>query len=298
MAKIGFVGVGNMGAPMALNLLKTGHEVRTFDRDPAAARRVEASGGIAAATLTDAVGDAEVVITMLPAGAQVRAVYGDGIVPAVRPDTLLIDCSTIDVESARAVAETAEGRGLAMVDAPVSGGVGGAAAGTLTFMVGGPDAAVTRARPILEAMGRNVVHTGGPGTGQAAKICNNLILGVSMTAVAEAFNLADKLGLERQKLFDVSSVSSGQCWSLTTYCPVPGPVPSSPANRDYEPGFAADMMLKDLGLALSAAQTHGSATPLGAVTSQLYQLLRNQGLGKKDFSVIIKLLEGVHDGGR
>ena len=298
MAEIAFVGVGNMGGPMALNLLKAGHAVRAFDRDAAAATRVEAAGGIAAAELADAVRGADAVVTMLPAGAQVRAVYGEGILPAVAGDTLLIDCSTIDVESARAVAELAAERGLAMVDAPVSGGVGGAAAGTLTFMVGGPDAAVTRARPLLEAMGKTVVHTGAAGTGQAAKICNNLVLGISMTAVAEAFTLADKLGLERQKLFDAASVSSGQCWSLTTYCPVPGPVPTSPANRDYDPGFTAEMMLKDLELALAAAQHHGSAVPLGAVAGQLYQLLRNQGLGKKDFSVIIKMLERMDDEGR
>jgi 3-hydroxyisobutyrate dehydrogenase len=298
MAEIAFVGVGNMGGPMALNLLKAGHAVRAFDRDAAAAQRVEAAGGIAAAELADAVRGADAVVTMLPAGAQVRAVYGEGILPAVAGDTLLIDCSTIDVESARAVAELAAARGLAMVDAPVSGGVGGAAAGTLTFMVGGPDAAVTRVRPLLEAMGETVVHTGDAGTGQAAKICNNLVLGISMTAVAEAFTLADRLGLERQKLFDVASVSSGQCWSLTTYCPVPGPVPTSPANRDYDPGFTAEMMLKDLKLALAAAQHHGSAAPLGALAGQLYQLLRNQGLGKKDFSVIIKMLERMDDEGR
>jgi len=298
MARIGFVGVGNMGAPMALNLLKAGHEVRAFDRDPAAAQRVEAAGGIAAADLTAAVSGVEAVVTMLPAGAQVRAVYGEGIVPAVARDTLLIDCSTIDVDSARAVAELAAGRGLAMVDAPVSGGVGGAAAGTLTFMVGGPEAAVGRARPLLEAMGERIVATGGPGSGQAAKICNNLILGISMTAVAEAFTLADKLGLERQKLFEVASVSSGQCWSLTTYCPVPGPVPSSPANRGYEPGFTAEMMLKDLNLALAAGQARGAVSPLGAMAAQIYQLLHNQGLGKKDFSVIIQMLDGMHDGAR
>ncbi|NBB70010.1 MAG: 3-hydroxyisobutyrate dehydrogenase, partial [Alphaproteobacteria bacterium] len=281
-----------------LNLLKAGHEVRAFDRDPAAARRVEAAGGTAAADLTAAVDGVEAVVTMLPAGAQVRAVYGDGIVPAVARDTLLIDCSTIDVDSARAVAELAAGRGLAMVDAPVSGGVGGAAAGTLTFMVGGPEAALGRARPLLAAMGERIVPTGGAGSGQAAKICNNLILGISMTAVAEAFTLADKLGLERQKLFDVAAVSSGQCWSLTTYCPVPGPVPSSPANRDYEPGFTAEMMLKDLHLALAAGQPRGVVSPLGAVAAQIYQLLHNQGLGKKDFSVIIQMLEGMHAGAR
>ncbi|MFP4125660.1 MAG: 3-hydroxyisobutyrate dehydrogenase, partial [Alphaproteobacteria bacterium] len=249
-------------------------------------------------TLAAALDGADADITMLPDGAQVRAVYGEGIVPSAAAHTLLIDCSTIDVETARAVAAMAAERGLAMVDAPVSGGVGGAAAGTLTVMVGGPDAAVSRARPLLAPMAKTVVHTGSAGTGQAAKICNNLILGVSMTAVAEAFNLADKLGLERQKLFDVAAVSSGQCWSLTTYCPVPGPVPGSPANRDYEPGFTAEMMLKDLRLALAAARTYQSATPLGALAGELFQLLRNQGLGKKDFSVIIKMLEGMHGRGR
>jgi 3-hydroxyisobutyrate dehydrogenase len=296
MAEIAFVGVGNMGAPMALNLLKAGHAVRAFDRDAAAATRVAAAGGTAAPTLADALDGADTVITMLPAGAQVRAVYGEGILPNAPADSLLVDCSTIDVETARAVAAMAEGRGLAMLDAPVSGGVGGAAAATLTFMVGGPEAAVARARPLLAAMGKTVVHTGGAGTGQAAKICNNLILGVSMVAVAEAFVLAAELGLEPQKLFDVSSVSSGQCWALTTYCPVPGPVPSSPANRDYEPGFTAEMMLKDLGLALGAARTHHSAAPLGIKAHELFQLLRNRGLGKKDFSVIVKLLEGMDDG--
>jgi 3-hydroxyisobutyrate dehydrogenase len=292
MARITFVGVGNMGAPMALNLVRAGHDVRAYDAEPSAVDQVAAAGAQAARDLREAVRTVDAVVTMLPAGEQVRAVYGDDVVPAADPGTLLIDCSTIDVESARAVAAAAAERGLAMVDAPVSGGVAGAAAGTLTFMVGGPDDAVARARPILEAMGRTIVHTGGAGTGQAAKMCNNLILGVSMTAVAEAFNLADKLGLDRQKLFDVSSVSSGQCWSLTTYCPVPGPVPASPANRDFEPGFTAEMMLKDLKLAQAAAQTNGTASPLGAAAAQLYQLLRNQGWGRKDFSVIIKMLEG------
>jgi len=295
MAKLAFIGVGNMGAPMAQNLVKAGHDVVVYDREPAAIERAVADGARAAAALADAVAGAEGVLTMLPAGPQVREAYVEGIVPAAGAQTLLVDCSTIDVETARAVAELAAAQGLAMLDAPVSGGVGGAAAATLTFMVGGEAAAVARARPWLEAMGKAVVHTGGPGTGQAAKICNNLILGISMTAVAEAFNLADRLGLERQKLFDVSSVSSGQCWALTTYCPVPGPVPSSPANRDYAPGFAAEMMLKDLKLAQSAAQAHGVASPLGASAAQLYQLLRNQGQGKKDFSVIIKMLEGSQD---
>jgi 3-hydroxyisobutyrate dehydrogenase len=224
----------------------------------------------------------------------VRATYTGpaGIIGAIKPGALLIDCSTIDVESARAVEQAAKAAGLAMVDAPVSGGTGGAAGGTLTFMVGGDDDAFARARPILEAMGKTIVHCGGPGTGQAAKICNNMVLGITMTAVSEAFVLAEKLGLDAQKLYDVSSKSSGQCWSLTSYCPVPGPVPTSPANRDYAPGFTVDMMLKDLKLAQQAAQAAGAATPLGAEAASLYQLLSTSGAGHKDFSAIIRFLRG------
>ncbi len=293
MTTVAFVGVGNMGGPMARNLLEAGHAVRVADRDPAAVERLAAAGATGCACVAAALAGAEGVVTMLPAGTQVREVYGGdgGVLAEAAPGTVLIDCSTIDVATAREVAAAAAERGLAMVDAPVSGGVGGAAGGTLTFMVGGADGAVAAARPLLQAMGKTIVHTGGPGTGQAAKICNNLVLGISMIGVCEAFNLADRLGLDRQKLFDVSATSSGQCWSLTTYCPVPGPVPSSPANRDYAAGFTAAMMLKDLRLAEAAAASTGTASPLGAVATQLYQLMRNAGLGKKDFSGIIKMLE-------
>jgi 3-hydroxyisobutyrate dehydrogenase len=287
MTDIAFIGLGNMGAPMAANLLRAGHRVRGFDLNPALVAAHQAAGGIAASSAIAACEGAEVAISMLPTGAHVRALYlGDGgVIAALRGrDALLIDSSTIDVETARAVAEAAAAAGLAMLDAPVSGGVGGAQAGTLTFMVGGEAAAFARARPILAAMGKNIVHAGGPGAGQAAKICNNMILGVSMLAVCEAFVLADRLGLAREKLFEVSSTSSGQCWSLTSYCPVPGPVPNAPSNRDYAPGFAASLMLKDLKLAQQAAETSGAATPLGASAASLYQRINDAGLAGKDFS--------------
>jgi 3-hydroxyisobutyrate dehydrogenase len=263
MAKIGFIGVGNMGGPMAQNLIeKGGHEVTVFDLSPVAVERCVAVGAKAAGVVIDAVKDADVVITMLPAGEHVKRVYlnSAGILAAARRGTLFIDSSTIDVESARIVGREAEHAGMDMVDAPVSGGTAGAAGGTLTFMVGGSDAAFARAEPILKIMGKTVVHAGASGNGQAAKICNNMILGISMIAVSEAFVLAEKLGLDHQRLFDISSKSSGQCWSMTSYCPVPGPVPASPANRDYKPGFAADMMLKDLRLAQAAAQGAGAHT--------------------------------------
>jgi 3-hydroxyisobutyrate dehydrogenase len=231
---------------------------------------------------------------MLPAGPHVDAVYtGDGgILASARQGALLIDCSTIDVETARWVADTAAKAGFAMLDAPVSGGVGGAAAGTLTFMVGGEAEHFTRAQPILQGMGKTIIHAGPAGNGQAAKICNNMILGISMIAVCEGFGLADKLGLDRQKLFDIASKSSGQCWSMTNYCPVPGPVPSSPANRDYQPGFTAEMMVKDLRLAQLAAQTVGASTPLGANAAQLYGLLVKSGAGAADFSAMFRYLAG------
>ncbi len=229
---------------------------------------------------------------MLPAGKHVREVYEKDVLPNVAKGTLLIDCSTIDVESARHVAALAEKAGLDMVDAPVSGGVGGATAGTLTFMVGGSEASFAKAKPILEKMGKNIVLAGTSGGGQAAKICNNMILGVSMIAVSEAFMLAKRLGLDAQKLFDVASTASGQCWSLTNYCPVPGPVPASPANRDYQAGFTAAMMLKDLMLAQQAANAAGASTPLGAEAAQLFSLFVNSGNGAKDFSGIIKMLDG------
>ena len=295
MAKVGFIGLGNMGLPMAQNLLKADYAVTGFDLNAHATERIEASGGRGANSLADACKDVEVVITMLPAGEQVREVYlGDeGVLAAVAPGTLLIDSSTIDVKTARDVAQAVQGQGLAMVDAPVSGGVAGAEAGTLTFMVGGGDDAFERARPLLEKMGKTIVHAGGPGNGQAAKICNNMILGASMIVVSEAFLLAEKLGLEAQKLFDISSKSSGQCWSMTSYCPVPGPVPASPANRDYKAGFTAAMMLKDLKLAQAAARATHATTPLGAGAAAVYERFVESGDGSVDFSGIIRYLRGA-----
>jgi 3-hydroxyisobutyrate dehydrogenase len=292
MARVGFIGLGNMGLPMALNLLKAGHQVAGFDLNPAAVETLAAEGGGRATSAKGAAARSDVVMTMLPAGEHVREIYlgSDGIVANADPDALLIDSSTIDVESARLVAAAAQAEGLAMLDAPVSGGVAGAHAGTLTFMVGGSVAAFVRARPLLEAMGKTIVHAGGSGNGQAAKICNNMILGVSMIAVCEAFVLAEKLGLDAQKLFDISSKSSGQCWSLTTYCPVPGPVPTSPANRDYQAGFTAAMMLKDLKLAQDAARSGGATTPLGAAAAAQYERYCGQGGAPHDFSGIIRFL--------
>lgn len=294
MATIAFLGLGNMGGPMAANLLKAGHAVQGFDPVPAAVDKLVLAGGKGAGDVAAAVTGADVVVTMLPAGPHVKAAYlgENGIVAAARPGALFIDSSTIDVATAREVIAATEARGHRMIDAPVSGGVGGASAGTLTFMCGGSPEAFAAAEPYLQAMGKTIVHAGGPGNGQAAKICNNMILGISMVAVAEGFALADKLGLDHQKLFDIASKSSGQCWSLTTYCPVPGPVPTSPANRGYAPGFTAAMMLKDLKLAQDAARVSGAATPLGAETAQLYQLFCNAGKDGLDFSGIYRMLAG------
>lgn len=294
MSAIAFIGLGNMGGPMARNLLKAGHTLRVFDLNTAAIDAAVEAGAARAGSIAEAVADAEIVVTMLPAGPHVRQAYLDegGILGAARAGALLIDCSTIDVTSARTVSAAAEAAGFAMVDAPVSGGVGGAEAATLTMMVGGPDAAFERARPVLEAMGRTVVHCGGAGNGQAAKICNNMLLGISMIGACEAFTLAEKLGLDHQKLFDVASKSSGQCWAVTSYCPVPGPVPASPANRDYKAGFTADMMAKDLRLSQEAAQASGAATPLGAAAQSLYALYTGAGHGGADFSGIIRMLRG------
>lgn len=294
MARIGFIGLGNMGLPMAQNLVKAGHQVEGVDLNPAAIEKLIASGGSSVETAKIAAARCDVVVTMLPAGKHVREIYlgPGGIVENANPGTLLIDCSTIDVETARDVAAAAEARGLLMLDAPVSGGVGGAAAGTLTFMVGGSAQAFTRASSILDKMGKTIVHAGGAGTGQAAKICNNMILGISMIAVSEAFVLAEKLGLDHQKLFDISSKSSGQCWSMTTYCPVPGPVPTSPANRDYQPGFTAAMMLKDLRLAQDAAKAAGAKTELGADAERIYSAYASSGEADRDFSGIIRFIRG------
>jgi len=293
MTNIAFIGVGNMGGPMARNLLKAGHTVTVFDLNIGAVEQAMQAGAARAETANEAVANADCVITMLPAGHHVRAVYlDDGILAHAKKDALLIDCSTIDVDSAKAVHAGAEKAGFQFVDAPVSGGTGGAEAGTLTFMCGGLEDSFVRARPILENMGKRVVLAGGPGAGQAAKICNNMLLAISMIGTCEAFVLAEKLGLDPQKLFEIASTSSGQCWSLTTYCPVPGPVPTSPANRGYAGGFAAALMLKDLKLSQAAAQSSGAPTPLGAEATQLYALFAAQGRENLDFSGIIKMLRG------
>ena len=295
MTHIAFIGVGNMGGPMARNLLKAGMSVTAFDVSPAALKPVADAGGKAAATALDAVKAAEVVITMLPAGAHVRSVYLDreSVMTAANKDALLIDCSTIDVDTARAVHAAAEQAGFDFLDAPVSGGTGGAEAGTLAFMCGGSDKAFARAQPVLEKMGKRIVPAGGAGAGQAAKICNNMLLAISMIGTCEAFVLGEKLGLDPKKLFDIMSAASGQCWSLTTYCPVPGPVPTSPANRGYSGGFATALMLKDLKLSQAAAQSAGASTPLGAEAAQLYSLFANQGRANTDFSGIIEMLRGI-----
>ncbi len=292
MTHIAFIGLGNMGGPMAANLVKAHHQVTGFDLVPAALDQARADGIAIAGSAREAAAAAEVVITMLPAGKHVLSVWTD-ILPAVRPGALVIDSSTIDVESARKAHRMAAERGLPSLDAPVSGGVGGAKAATLTFMAGGSQVAFARAEPILAHMGKRVVHCGEAGAGQAAKICNNMILGISMIGVAEAFVLAEKLGLSHQALFDVASISSGQCWSLTTYCPVPGPVPTSPAYNGYKPGFAAALMLKDLKLAQEAALASGAATPLGAEAAQLYALFNGAGHADEDFSGIINFMRGA-----
>jgi 3-hydroxyisobutyrate dehydrogenase len=295
MANIGFIGLGNMGLPMAENLIKAGHTVKGYDISEYATERLVTGGGGRATSAADCCSEAEIVITMLPAGEQVRDVYlpEDGVLAAAEPATLLIDSSTIDVATAREVAQAAQARGLAMVDAPVSGGVAGAQAATLTFMVGGPDDAFSRAQPLLEQMGKTIVHAGGAGNGQAAKICNNMILGASMIVVSEAFLLAEKLGLDARKLFDISSQSSGQCWSMTNYCPVPGLVATSPANRNYKAGFTAAMMLKDLKLAQDAARATRTSTPLGAGAAAVYERFVEAGDAGVDFSGIIRYLRGT-----
>lgn len=283
MARIGFVGLGNMGGPMARNLAKRGHDVRGFDLSPAAR---EAAGVPLAASAAETAAGAEFVLTMLPAGAHVRDAWlgAGGMAAASDAGAVLLDCSTIDVETARDVAARV---GRAMLDAPVSGGTMGAEGATLTFMVGGPEDSFARARPVLEAMGRTAVHCGASGAGQAAKLCNNMLLAISMIGTCEAFVLAEKLGLSHAALFEVASKSSGQCWSLTSYCPVPGPVPASPANRGYTPGFATALMLKDLGLSQEAA---GASTPLGARALELYARFAEAGGAERDFSGIVEML--------
>jgi len=295
MAKIGFIGLGIMGLPMAENLIKAGHAVKGMEVSAVQKDKFVAAGGTAAASVKDAVSDADVVVTMLPDLQHVREIYirPNGVIASAKSGALLIDCSTIDVESARTVAVAAERQGLAIVDAPTSGGVAAAQAAKLTFMVGGSFAAFERAKSVLARMGNTIVHAGLAGNGQAAKICNNMILGVSMIAVSEAFVLAEKLGLDAQKMFDISSKSSGQCWSMTSYCPVPGPVPGSPANRNYQPGFTAAMMLRDLKLAQDAAQAVGAKTPLGADAFKIYSQYVDGGDAERDFSGIIQLLRAA-----
>ena len=292
MTVIAFIGLGNMGGLMAANLVKAGHAVRGFDLVAALRDQARAAGVEIAGSGTEAVKDADAIVTMLPAGKHVCAVWAE-IVPQAKAGTLIIDSSTIDVESARAAHALAAERGLKSLDAPVSGGTGGAKAATLTFMCGGSDEAFAAAQPILAKMGKRIVHCGGGGAGQAAKICNNMILGATMIVTCEAFVLAEKLGLSHQALFDVASTSSGQSWSLTTYCPVPGPVPASPANNSYKPGFAAALMLKDLKLAQEAAQSAGVKTPVGAQATELYEQYNELGNQDADFSGIIQYLRNL-----
>ncbi|MFC3078234.1 3-hydroxyisobutyrate dehydrogenase [Phenylobacterium terrae] len=290
--RIAFIGLGNMGGGMAANQAKAGHEVLAFDLSAAALERAAEAGCKPSASVAEAVRDVDAVITMLPAGPHVRQVYGEDVLPNARAGTLLIDCSTIDVESARAVAAQAKEKGFAFADAPVSGGVAAAAAGTLAFMVGCDENDFTGVETALTPMARAVIRAGDHGAGQAAKICNNMVLGASMIAVCEAFALAERLGLAPERFFEIASKSSGQCWSLTSYCPWPGPVEAAPSNRGYEGGFAVAMMLKDLKLAQEAAARAGAATPLGAQAEGLYALFDRLGYGNKDFSAILQLIRG------
>ena len=291
MAKIAFIGLGHMGGGMVPNLVKAGHEVRAFDLSEEALAHAVEGGCIRAGSTEEAVRDAEAVITMLPAGKHVAEVHRNHVFGKAPASALLIDCSTIDVATARSVEDDAAAQGYAMVDAPVSGGIAAAAGGTLTFMVGGSDEAFARAQPILEPMAKAVIHAGGPGAGQAAKICNNMILGATMVATCEGFALAEKLGLDLQTFFDISSKASGQSWSMTSYCPVPGVGPETPADHDYEGGFAAALMLKDLKLAIDAAHSAGAYTPMGGEAGELFQRFVDRGGGGKDFSGIIKMID-------
>ena len=295
MTQIAFIGLGNMGSGMCANLAKAGYDVRAFDLNPDAVKKAEASGAKGAPSVADAVRGADVVVSMLPAGKHVLSVYfgDDGVAAHAGPGTLFLDCSTISVEDAREAAGKAQAAGFPMVDAPVSGGTAAADAGTLTFMVGGPKEAFDKAKPFLDVMGKNVFHAGAAGNGQVAKIANNMLLGISMIGTCEAFNLAAKLGLDAQTFFDISSTASGQCWSMTSYCPVPGPVPTAPSNRDYQPGFAVAMMLKDLKLALASAQGADAETPLGQLAEEIYAKLDDDGYGGLDFSGVMKRLQGA-----
>lgn len=290
MTIIAFIGLGNMGSGMAANLVKAGHDVRAFDLSETALKQAEEAGCLIAGSAAEAVRGAEAAVTMLPAGTHVTSVYEGDIFAAADRDMLLIDCSTIDVATARKVGGEAAERGFAMVDAPVSGGIAAASAGSLTFMVGGSEGAFKRAEPILSAMGKTVIHAGETGAGQAAKICNNMLLGATMAATCETLAMAEKLGLDAQTFYDIASVSSGQSWSLTSYCPLPGVGPKSPADNDYQGGFAAALMLKDLKLAVDAARSVDAPVPMGALAGQLYQMVVNGGRGGRDFSAIIQML--------
>lgn len=294
MGKIAFIGLGNMGSGMCANLCKAGMDISAYDLSPAAMDRAAQAGAGVAASAEEAAAGADLVVTMLPAGSHVLDVYFDTgrVARAVAPEALFIDCSTIAVEDAREAHRLAAQAGFSMLDAPVSGGVAAAEAGSLTFMVGGEAQDFARAEPVLAAMGKNIFHAGGAGNGQAAKIANNMLLGVSMIATCEAFNLAEKLGLDAQTFFDISSKASGQCWSMTSYCPAPGPVPTAPSNRDYQPGFSVAMMLKDLKLAMGAAESAKAATDFGKAAEAAYQALADDGHGSRDFSVPMLKLKG------
>ena len=290
MARVAFIGLGNMGGGMAANLAKAGHDVRAFDLSQDALDKAKAAGCLPVASAAEAVDGAEAIVTMLPAGSHVEGVYNDAVFGRAQPSAILIDCSTIDVATARRVAEAAAAKGLTAVDAPVSGGIAAANGGTLTFMVGGSAEGFDRAQPYLAQMGKAVIHAGASGSGQAAKMANNMLLGATMIATCEAFRLAERLGLDPQTFYDISSVSSGQSWSMTSYCPLPGVGPETPADRDYQGGFAAALMLKDLRLAMQAADEAGASTPLGAHAAQLYEAFVADGHGGTDFSGIIKTL--------
>jgi 3-hydroxyisobutyrate dehydrogenase len=297
MARVAFIGLGNMGGGMAANLVKAGHSVAAFDLSQEALAKAEANGCTRAASAEEAVANAEAVVTMLPAGKHVRMVYEASVIGKAPASAILMDCSTIDVGTARDVIGMADAAGYRMADAPVSGGIAAAEGGTLTFMVGGSGEAFEAARPFLEQMGKAVIHAGGPGAGQAAKICNNMLLGASMVATCETFVMAQKLGLDPQTFFDISSKASGQCWSMTSYCPLPGVGPVTPADRDYEGGFAAALMLKDLRLAMEAAQSIDAYTPMGAHAEELYtRFAESLGGANKDFSGIIKMIDDSWQG--
>ena len=291
MARVAFIGLGNMGGGMAANLAAKGEEVVAFDLAAPALERAKGNGCSVATSAEEAVVGADVVVTMLPAGKHVASVYRDSILGKAPTSALLIDCSTIDVATAKSVEAEAAAAGYTMVDAPVSGGIAAADGGTLTFMVGGSDEGFERARVVLDKMGKAVIHAGGAGAGQAAKICNNMLLGATMAATCEAFVLAEKLGLDAQTFYDISSKASGQSWSMTSYCPVPGVGPETPADRGYDGGFAAQLMLKDLALAMEAAQAAGAYTPMGGEAEELYRRFVERGGGPKDFSAIIKMID-------